>query len=149
MHETRQDLNETGQVVESVHSICGSTSVCCKNMLMFAHRGEKQNVCGRAWLEKRKEVWVAPYTFCKLLKTVVEPASVKPPVILEVTLLFLSKFSFSLSLTSPPLQRGLYIKQCLLLTPSPGEVRAEWPSEPRWLRLGNSEPSHGTRQERS
>lgn len=63
------------------------------------------------WLEKRKEEWVALHTFCKLLKTLVEPASVKSTVNLEFALLFFSKFTFRFSLTSPPLQCGLCIKQ--------------------------------------
>lgn len=54
----------------------------------------------RVWLERRKEVWVVQHTLGKLLKTVVEAASVQPPVVLELTLFFLSKFTFSLSLTS-------------------------------------------------
>lgn len=88
------------------------------------------------WLEKRKEVWVAVHTFCKLPKTVVEPASVKPTVNLESTLLFLLKLTFSFLLTSLPLQFGLYIKQ---MSPThfshPAEVRTKQYDGPRWLSL--------------
>lgn len=85
--------------------------VCCNNILMFSQLQREANWSVRVWLEKRKEVWVALHTFCKLLKTVVEPASVKSTVNLEFTLLFLSKFTSRFSLTSSPLQCGLYIKQ--------------------------------------
>lgn len=104
-----------------------STGVCCKNTLMFLQftKESKSNWSVRVWLEKRKEVWVALHTFCKLLKTVVERASVKPTVNLELTLLFLSKLTFSFSLTSSPLQRGLYIKQRSPTHNSPQEKQGQ------------------------
>lgn len=97
--------------------------MCCKNTLIVSpFTKERSNRSVRVWLEKRKEVWVALHTFCKLLKTVVEPASVKPTVNLEFTLLFLSKFTYSFSLTSSPLQCGLCFKQRCPTHTSPQEV---------------------------
>lgn len=86
--------------------------MCCKNTLTLSQftKESRSNSSVRVWLEKRKEVWVALHTFCKLLKTVVKPASVKPTVNLECTLLFLSKLTSSFSLTSLPLECGLYTK---------------------------------------
>jgi len=107
----RLDLNETDHPVEGVYNMEihvweTSTGMCCKNTLMLSQFTEesRSNWSVRVWLEKRKEVWVALHTFCKLLKTVVKPASVKPTVNLECTLLFLSKLTSSFSLTSLPLE---------------------------------------------
>ena len=117
MDMTRLDLNETDHPVEGVYNMEirvweTSTGMCCKNTLMLSQftKESRSNSSVRVWLEKRKEVWVALHTFCKLLKTVVKPASVKPTVNLECTLLFLSKLTSSFSLTSLPLECGLYTK---------------------------------------
>lgn len=105
--------SEAARVVESVYRMF---LMCEKQVPVLAARrawcspGEESRSAVRVWLGKRKEAWAAPHTFCKLLKTVVEPASVKPTVILEFARLFLSKCTFNCSLTSPPLQGGPCIK---------------------------------------
>lgn len=105
--------SEAARVVESVYRMF---LMCEKQVPVLAARrawcspGEESRSAVRVWLGKRKEAWAAPHTLCKLLKTVVEPASVKPTVILEFARLFLSKCTFNCSLTSPPLQCGPCIK---------------------------------------
>lgn len=113
MHRTGMGPSEAARVVESVYRMF---LMCEKQVPVLAARrawcspGEESRSAVRVWLGKRKEAWAAPHTFCKLLKTVVEPASVKPTVILEFARLFLSKCTFNCSLTSPPLQCGPCIK---------------------------------------
>lgn len=81
---------------------------------------QKQVRCGCGWRRGRK-CGRPPHTFCKLLPTVVEPASVKPAVSSELTLLSLLRHTSSSLLTPPPLQFGPLSNKPLPLTPSSQE----------------------------